>query len=36
MVSNALKVRPDRNLLSSSDEGEKEMPLLKKRKRDEV
>jgi hypothetical protein len=33
MVKNALKVRPDRNLLSSSDD---EVKVLKKRKRDEV
>ena len=35
MVKNALKVRPDRNLMSSSDD-EKEVKVLKKRKRDEV
>ena len=35
MVKNALKVRTDRNLMSSSDE-EKEVKVLKKRKRDEV
>jgi hypothetical protein len=35
MVSNALRVRPDRNLMSSSDD-EKETKVLKKRKRDEV
>jgi len=35
MIKNALKVRPDRNLMSSSDE-EKDAKVLKKRKRDEV
>jgi len=36
MIKHALKVRPHRNLMSSSSEDEKETKILKKRSRDEV